>query len=49
MGLLYTIEEFAEFVCGYSAMANFIFLFIAHLCKGLRVTFGDKYWIVSET
>ena len=49
MGLLYAIEEFAEFVCGYGAMAYFIFQFIAHLCKSLRVTFGYKYRIVSET
>lgn len=25
MSLLYTIEEFAEFVCGYGTMAYFIF------------------------
>ena len=49
MSILYTIEEFAEFVCGYGTMAYFIFQFITHLCKGLRITFGDKYRIVAET
>ena len=39
----------SKFVCSYGTVADFVFQFVAHLCKSLRISFGNKYRIISET